>query len=382
MLRALTEVVDRLVEAGPQVLSDGESIEDLHRELARLDALVTTATAAFDSSRDWEADGAKTASAWLATRCRLPRSVAGRRVRLGRKLRHLPVCEQAWLAGEITADHVATIAAVRRDETEEALARAEKLLVDNARQLRFETFARTVAYWEQLADPDGAEDDEHDRTSRRDVYLAESFRGMFFGKMTLDPISGATVAAELGRRERALFEIDWAEAKARLGREPTIADLVRTPGQRRADALVEMATRSATAPVDGRRPAPLFSVLVGYETLHGRICELANGTPVAPGALVPWLDQACIERAVFGLGRRVEISVTSRLFTGATRRGLDLRDRQCTHEFCDQPAARCQGDHVVPYAEGGLTTQENGQLLCGYHNRLKPQRPPPVTSDA
>jgi 5-methylcytosine-specific restriction endonuclease McrA len=98
---------------------------------------------------------------------------------------------------------------------------------------------------------------------------------------------------------------------------------------------------------------------------------------VAPGSLVPWLDEALIERAVFGPDARVEIGTTSRLFTGATRRAIELRDRECTHPYCDLPADRCQVDHILPYASGGPTNQENGRLLCGYHNRLRNQRPPP-----
>ena len=112
--------------------------------------------------------------------------------------------------------------------------------------------------------------------------------------------------------------------------------------------------------------------------MHGRICELAGGTVIAPGSLLEWLDQACIERAVFGPGRRVEVSATARLFTGATRRGVELRDRECTHPYCDASAKVLQVDHIVPYGEGGLTTQENGRLLCGFHNRLRNQHPPPA----
>jgi hypothetical protein len=272
---------------------------------------------------------------------------------------------------------VAAIAAAHTDRTAQTPARDEKLLVDNAVHLRFEHFARTVAYWEQLADPDGVEDQEADRHARRHVYLARSFQDMWLDKITLDPIGGTAVAGELDRLEHALFEADWSQARHRLGREPTIADLARTPGQRRADALVEMAARSASAPPGGKRPAPLFSVLVGYETLHGRICELANGTPIAPGALLGWLDQAYIERAVFGLGARVEVSATARLFRGATRRAIELRDRKCTNDYCDRPADQCQGDHTIPYSQGGPTDQENGRLKCGFHNRLRQPRPPP-----
>ena len=73
-----------------------------------------------------------------------------------------------------------------------------------------------------------------------------------------------------------------------------------------------MATRSRTTPADGNKPAPLFTVLVGYETLHGRICELESGTVLAPASLLPWLGAAYFERAIFSLGTRVDVSVRAR----------------------------------------------------------------------
>ncbi|HXA31454.1 MAG TPA: HNH endonuclease signature motif containing protein, partial [Acidimicrobiales bacterium] len=92
---------------------------------------------------------------------------------------------------------------------------------------------------------------------------------------------------------------------------------------------------------------------------------------------VPLLDEAYIERAVYRPDNRVEVSETTRLFTGATRRAIELRDRQCTHPYCDRPASDCQADHIIPYADDGPTNQENGRLLCGFHNRLRNGRPPP-----
>jgi 5-methylcytosine-specific restriction endonuclease McrA len=60
----------------------------------------------------------------------------------------------------------------------------------------------------------------------------------------------------------------------------------------------------------------------------------------------------------------------------------------CTHPYCYEPAEHCQGDHIEPYSRGGATTQENGRLLCGFHNRLRNQqehkdqrqRPPPTAA--
>ena len=363
-------------------MADGPSIKALHRHLAQLGAVTTAATASFEARGEWAYDGAITASAWLARECRLPQAEARKVVRRGRGLSDLPQFGAAWARGEITAHHLDTVLSVRSAATEEALSRDEALLLQQARTLRFEPFTRALAYWQQLADPDGTEASAEEARNRRDVYLARSFRGMWLGKMTLDPVSGAIVADELTRIEQQLFEADWAEAKDRLGREPTLLHLGRTPSQRRADALVEMATRSKTAPANGRRPAPLFTVLVDYPTLAGRVCELSRSFVVTPGSLVPWLDEAIVERAVFTPPGRVEVGIKSRLFMGATRRAIEIRDGDCTHPYCDGSRHDLQVDHIVPYAQGGPTTQENGRLLCGEHNRQRNQRPPPPPSAA
>jgi hypothetical protein len=371
------EALDTLVASDAANYGDGESMERLNRLQSRFDSFITEATAAFEAGEEWAADGAKTAASWLSARCRVSRAAAKRRVRLGRTLRHLPAVAEAWRDGAIGLDQAGAIASARRHRTESSMARDEEMLVAQAAELGFDDFSRVLAYWKQMADPDGADASEEERKASRNVYLETSLSGMWLGQMTLDPISGSVVATELNRLEHDLFEADCAQAKERLGRTARIDELSRTAGQRRADALVEMATRSRTAPADGIRPAPLFSVLVGYETLHGRICELENGTVVAPSALDPWMDSAYFERALFSLGNRIDVSVRSRFFTGGTRRAIELRDRICTHPYCYEPAENCQADHIETYASGGETTQENGRLLCGFHNRLRNQREHP-----
>lgn len=376
-LEILAEAIDTLCVSEPSVYADAESITFLHRQQARLDALVTKATADFDSQGNWVPDGAYNAVAWLAATCRIPKPEAKRMVRRGRELRHLPLVDQAWTNGQIGSGQVDLLTGIRTPATEEALARDEQMLVTQAALLPYQSFTRVVDYWKQLADPDGVEEDDEKRRGRRDVYLEKSFGGMWLGKITLDPITGAIVGGELQRLEQEMFEADWSDARERLGCDPTVLDLSRTTGQRRADALVEMASRSQTAPVGGRRPAPLFSITIDYELLRGRVCELADGTVIAPGALLPWLTEAYLERVVFAPGRRVEVSETARLFSGATRRAIELRDRECQHSMCDVPAASCQADHIIPFSHGGLTVEENGQMLCGFHNRLRNGPAPP-----
>jgi hypothetical protein len=116
-------------------------------------------------------------------------------------------------------------------------------------------------------------------------------------------------------------------------------------------------------------PCPVF---VGCETFAGRLCELANGTPVTPGSLAPWLEHADIERVVFhGPSRVIDLGEARRLFTGALRRIIQLRDRECFEAACDIRAEHAQVDHIEPWAHGGTTTQANGRVACAFHNRLR-----------
>ncbi len=229
---------------------------------------------------------------------------------------------------------------------------------------------RALAYWAQLADPEGADAGAEAGHCARRLHLAETFGGSWALSGQFDPIGGAGVARALGIIEQELFEADWAEARARWGADVRMSHLVRTPAQRRADALVEMARRALAVPAGARLPEPLFTVLVGYETFAGRTCELAGGAVVAPGSLVRWIDEAWVERVVFdGPSRVTDVGVRRRLFAGATRRAVEVRDRTCFHPFCDEAAERCEIDHVQPWAAGGLTTEANGRVACGFHNR-------------
>jgi hypothetical protein len=371
-LQDLASALDALARVEPSALADTDAIVELHRRSDQLEAVLSRACASFERRGDWAAEGAKSAAAWLTVRCRTPQTTAKRRVALGRALPALPVVERAWVAGDIGSSAVGLLAGARTEATAPAMAEHEPVLVDHARRLPPRPFARVVAYWRQAVDADGVEDEAARLHAQRRVHLSSSFEGRWFLEGVLDPIGGEIVSNAIGSVERELFASDWAEARARCGDATGVEDLVRTPAQRRADALVELARR-ATRPRKGSPARPLFTVHVGYETLAGRVCELASRTIVSPGALVPWLDEADVERVVFdGPDRVMGVGAKRRFFTGADRRAVEVRDRECTSASCDVPAERCEVDHVVPFGEGGPTVAENGRLACGFHNRSRP----------
>jgi hypothetical protein len=331
VLEGLREAIDALFAAGPSAASDSDSIMACQVQLTRLEAFMTEATAAFGEGGQWAAEGAKTPEQWLAAVCLLPKPIARTRVVVGKVLDDLPLCAQAFREGQIGAAQARILCAQHKESTAEALVKDQAELIEQATSMGYEDFRRVCTYWSQKLEPSLSELTDFERREERYLYCGTDAVGSYDGFFGLDPVNGAIVVNEIHRLEEMMFKADWAEAKERLGREPSYTELSRTFVQRKADALVEMATRSRTAPADGIRPAPLFTVLVGYETLYGRICEIENGSIIAPGSLLPFMDSAYFERAIFALGKRIEVSVSSRLFTGATRRAIEIRDRRCQH---------------------------------------------------
>jgi hypothetical protein len=191
-----------------------------------------------------------------------------------------------------------------------------------------------VKEWLNDVDPDGSERRAGTTHNGRRVHLSQSFEKQWFLDGVLDPVGGAIVKTVLSGIEDEMRHSDTEAAKELTGHAVLSADHVRTSRQRRADALVEMATRALTAPERGRRPAPLFTVLVGEEAF-ARTCRLASGTALTPGSLVPYLSGAAIERIVFDGPDRVISVGRQRTFTGALRRAIQVRDQRCTHPFCD-----------------------------------------------
>jgi hypothetical protein len=141
-----------------------------------------------------------------------------------------------------------------------------------------------------------------------------------------------------------------------------------TVAQRRAAALVLMATRSINA--TGVAARPLFQVIVGDDTAS-HLCELASGHVVRPADLVSYIDTAVVESFLFDGPSTVIAKSNARTFTGALRKAIQVRDRRCQHRSqCPAPASVADVDHRRPASEGGATSQFNGRVECIPHNRL------------
>ncbi len=207
--------IDGLAGLDPDSLDDAELCEtvvELQRQRARLAAVSQRLTAALDARRVWADDGSRSAGAWLAHRCHLPMGQARGEVRLGRRLRSMPATAEAFAAGEITERHAALLGSLNSGRTAAQFAAHEAMLVDQARTLSWPDFCRAVAYWRQLADPDGPEDDAKGDQARRRVHLSPGLRGSGILDGQLTALGRTVLAGALGRIEQELFDADWAAA--------------------------------------------------------------------------------------------------------------------------------------------------------------------------
>jgi hypothetical protein len=337
------------------------------------DALDAKVVGEWDGQMRWAGHGSKSAAAALGHARRIPADACRRIPKLARKLRAFPAVRLAWEAGRIDTVHVQRICGAANARVHDDLVADQVLVTRWAMELHWKAFSRKLAEWLDEHDLDGAEPDG--RESRR-FHCSRTLDDRFAVDGLLDTVGGSILERELRRLESRLWDEDVAEARDRLGFDPLGHHLRRTPEQRRADALVLMAERSATGPEDGRRGTVPITVLVGHDSLT-RILELTNGILLRAGQLIPWLDAAAIEQVLFdGPSTVVKVS-RKRTFTGVVRKAVEVRDRGCQHPTCHEPIDRCQADHIIPWSADGPTAQANGRLLCGHHNRLRNQRRDP-----
>ena len=111
------------------------------------------------------------------------------------------------------------------------------------------------------------------------------------------------------------------------------------------------------------------------------ILELFNRTMVTPGTAARWLTEAYVERVVFDSPTVLDIGAQRRFFTGALRRAIEIRDRTCFHPSCDEVPQRPEIDHIHDAANGGPTTQINGQHGCSFPQPMEEQPHPDPDND-
>lgn len=372
------------------VLADSAvRVAELKAQLAALEAEIV---AAYDASGDWAGAGYRSVGAALSHRTRIRRGEVNQTVALARSLKAAPVVSEALHSGDINVCHARRLA---RASARDGFADAEQLLCGHACTLSYAAFDKAVSYWEHLVDADAAEHDAVFKEQHREFHASLTFDGMGRLDGWLDPIGFEEFRNALSRIETELFHNDVKHAQDEHIDKQAV-ELWRTPAQRRADALVEMARRATATPKDAKAPEPLVIIHMdkpAFETGlddtlglnlcnnqptntersvtdQNRLCETDNGAVITPTQAVEQAIRGHIRRLVYETpGVILDYGRSTRLFTGALRQAIQARDRTCRHPGCDQPARLCEIDHITEWQHGGTTTHTNADTRCSYHHR-------------
>jgi Domain of unknown function (DUF222) len=339
----------------------GLDIVMIRMAIEQLEAQCLRRLARFDRDRGFEDDGAVSTPSWLVDRCDLAPGAAKQRVVLSHRLAKLPKVAEAFVSGSIGYGQVRVVCDATKDLDHEFVVEAQQHLVEESRHCEPRKLERRLTHWRHRGDAAREVERAGQQHARRELKIAPKAGGMVGVQGDLDAEGGATVLTALD----ALSAPDPAGTEAR------------TPAQRRADALVELARRAldwGELPDRGGE-RPHLAVTVPLETLMGE--------PAAPGADLDWggvitgaaaLRLACdckVHRVITdGKSQVLDVGRATRVPSAALRRALVVRDRGCVFPGCDRPAAWCDVHHLVHWTNGGPTCRDNCVLLCSAHHRM------------
>lgn len=205
------------------------------------------------------------------------------------------------------------------------------------------------------------------RRARRDVsgWRLDS-AGMFVSTLRLDPESHAVVAATLGALGAPLPGADGGPDD-------------RLPGQRRADALVEMCAHVGTDPTAllDTRPAGaprtrLILTMSAADYVAGRGHAVTESGDLLPPSVVRRLacDALVTGAALDAAGHVLDVGRAARFATERQVVALRLRDGGCSFPGCERPPSWCDAHHLVEWHLGGRTDLANLALLCRRHHTI------------
>ena len=294
-------------------------------------------------------------------------------------LDEMPGLRAAVDSGEVALANAERLADAAQRTDPEAVDSASDLL-EMAKELPPEQFAREASAWTQRHQPDHGHGDWLQKRRQRYLKTWRQKDGSVRLNGLLDPETGTRICNRLQNAAEQLHRQD--QKTARTNSEESAAtggsgggEGLRSWDQLRADALDLLTSGDAeglTGGGSGVRPKAEIIAVADIGVLTGDNpagrCEIPGTGPVPPEVLQRIACDAQLTGLIFTDGKPLYHGSTVRTATAAQWRMLIARDRGCIS--CGAPPEQCQAHHIVPYARLRRTDIDNLVLVCWrcHHN--------------
>ena len=290
----------------------------------------------------------QSACTWVARQCQMSKNAAADRLCIGAQLEKMPRVDAALNSGEIGLQAASVICHLQ-DRVEQAggsIDQEEWVTIAAGSSIK-NLSAEAACTWHGI-DPSGFNAKVEEAHERRQLFISEC-GDMYRIDGWLELEAGAVVKNAIDLLARPLGEIDD-----------------RSPKQRRADAVYEMAT--------GNRVAPQISVHTTIEGLKSELgataSQLEDGTPISSKTVQRMACDGALHRVLKADSMVIDVGRAKRVAQPAQWRALKARHRSCGAPGCERPIGMTQAHHVDFWEEGGHTNHRRMVPLCHYHHRL------------
>jgi len=352
----------------------GESIAELVALEARIRARVCALVAEADHADVAAQAGATSTAAWVRGATGLTGAETTRLVKQALALEAHPETQQALAVGEIHAEQAAAIVAAVEalpNEVADQRGLAEQHLLDCADQGHDAKALRALGgHLLEVVAPDQA-----DELLAKKLAVEEAeARRTAHAKTWTDGHGSRHYKIKTPELHGCIFDA-VLDAIANPARPDAIPRDGKSSPQVRGQAFCELLERYPVdrLPTSGGVSArvvvtmPLDTLLGGLKSagVLGTDCQLSPGEArrlaAAAGVIPAVLDG---KSQLMDLGRRRGFTEAQRIAMGLQQGGL------CNIADCERPATWADANHRKPWAKGGRTTLENGELICPRHHTL------------
>src|SRR5947209_9635133 len=354
--------LDQLESAVSDFVNGADELEvdptRLRSQIDRLEGMFSRVVRRRSERGDHLAGGHCSAVSWVMSTCAMSQGSASDRLCVGKQLEALPEVAVKLSSGEIGYQSASVICHLsdKLGEKGESLDQAQ--WIGYAAEFSIKDLNRLSDHTRYVVDPNGFDRETEENYAERFLHISE-MNGMYHLSGVMDPEGGSALKSAVDSLAK------------RLG-----GDDIRTPRQRRADALTELTYHAMEAGTMPKRHGvrPHITVTTSLEGLKGEVgaaaSELQPGMLVSSKTVRRLACDGTLARILKADSVVVDVGRATRAVSPAQWRALKARHRTCAAPGCDRPINWTSPHHVEFWGRGGKSDLHNLLPLCYFHHRL------------